>query len=234
MRRLCTIIGCCVLTVAMLVFVLFNAPAQAEWYVAGQGGATYSGFFDPLGISTGPAAGTRFSQLGLQSSPLYGGKIGYYLDGEGWQWLGFEMEAYSSTQHVKQQGVEIIGPGGTSDSVQLTTGKDVRVTTWAPISMMVRIPIGALEPYVGVGFGVSFLHIHDAATDTTANSNMNTGLIGKAGLRWRMTKHLALFGEWKYHEFDFGFDKVPIGSVSGDGQGTFRTHIAVGGIGWHF
>lgn len=234
MSRLRSAIGSYSLTLAMLVFALFNTPAQAEWYVAGQGGAAYGGAFDPLGVSTGPAAGTRFSHLNLESSPLYGAKVGYYIDEPGWQWLGFEMEAYSSTEHVKQQGVEIIGPGGSSDLVQLTTGKNVRVTTWAPISMMVRIPIGALEPYVGVGFGVSFLHIHDATTDTTSNSNANTGLIGKAGLRWRMTEHLAVFAEWKYHEFDFNFDKVPIGNVSGGGEGTYRTHIAVGGLGWHF
>lgn len=102
------------------------------------------------------------------------------------------------------------------------------------MSIMFRIPIGALEPYLGIGLGVYFLHIHDAATDTTVPSNANLGLIGKGGVRWRMTEHLALFAEWKYNQFDFNFDNLPIGSLSGGGQGQYHTHIAVGGIGWHF
>jgi hypothetical protein len=89
---------------------------------------------------------------------------------------------------------------------------------------MFRYRIGTLEPYLGVGLGVYFLHIHDAANDTTVSSNANM----------RMTEHLALFAEWKYNQFDFNFDNLPIGSLSGGGQGQYHTHIAVGGIGWHF
>lgn len=222
------------LAVAILVFVLFSRPAQAEWYVAGQGGGTFGGGFHGLSVSSGPGAGLGLEDLTLHTSPLYGGKVGYYLDDPGLKWLGFEMEAYSSTQHVEQQGVGIGQGGGNTTSVEVTSGKDVRVTTWSPIAIMFRYPIGSLEPYGGAGLGLYFLHLHDAASNTSANSNANMGLIAKAGLRWRMTEHLALFAEWKYNQFDFEVGNFPIGSVSGNKIGRYESQMAVGGLGWHF
>jgi opacity protein-like surface antigen len=99
---------------------------------------------------------------------------------------------------------------------------------------MFRYQIGRLEPYVGAGLGVYFLHIHDAATDTSISSNAEMGLRTKGGLRWRVTDHLALIAEWKYNQVNFDFDNLPIGSLSGGGRGQYHSHIAVGGIGWHF
>ncbi len=231
MGRQCSVIGCCFLTVAMFVFLCVSRPAQAEWYVAGQGGGTFGGGFHKLNESS-PGANNSIENLTLHTSPLYGGKVGYYIDDPAWQWLGFEMEAYSSTQHVNQQsfGIGSVNP----TSVQVTSGKDVRVTTWAPVTIMVRYQIGSLEPYGGVGLGVYFLHLHDAASNITANSNANMGLIAKAGLRWRMTKHLAVFAEWKYNQVDFDVNNFPIGSLSGAVSGTYQSQFAVGGLGWHF
>lgn len=85
MSRLCCTIGRYSLTVAMLVLVLFSRPAQAEWYVAAQGGAFFAGYFDHITGTSGAIEGLNLSQLGLQSSPPYGGKVGYYLDEPGWQ-----------------------------------------------------------------------------------------------------------------------------------------------------
>lgn len=125
------------LTVVMLVFVfLLTHPGQAEWYIAGQAGSPFSGSFDHLSGTSGSIEGLRFPQhLGLQTAPLYGGKIGYYLDGEGWQWMGFEMEAYTSTPHMKQQDIAFFERGAnppTPSFVQETSGKNVRVTPGPP------------------------------------------------------------------------------------------------------
>ncbi len=234
MSRLHSAIGFYWLAVAIFVLLLFNRPAQAEWYIAGQGGGTFGGGFHHLSETSGPGAGLGFENLTLHTSPLYGGKVGYYLDDPAWQWLGFEMEAYSSTQHVNQQSVGIGQGGGNPTSIEVTSGKNVRVTTWAPITIMFRYQIGSLEPYGGAGLGVYFLHLHDAASNMTANSNANMGLIAKAGIRWRMTEHLALFAEWKYNQVDFDIGNFPIGSVSGGVMGRYQSQFAVGGLGWHF
>ncbi|UVT20816.1 MAG: outer membrane beta-barrel protein [Nitrospira sp.] len=234
MSRLHVVIGAYSFTIAMSVFALFSHPAQAEWYLAGQGGVAFGGNLKQLDeVPASGAGAVQYSNLALHASPLYGGKVGYYFDDPAWRWLGFEMEAYTSTQHIKQQGLEVT-QRGVPPSSQVISDKTGRVTTWAPISMMVRYQIGPVEPYFGVGLSLSFLHFHDAATDTTTSSNANVGFIGKAGLRWRVTEHLAVFGEWKYNQFSFSFDQFLLGSASSGGDGRYGSHIAVGGIGWHF
>ncbi|MDF0667460.1 MAG: outer membrane beta-barrel protein [Nitrospira sp.] len=232
MSGLCCTIVRYSLAVVMLVFVLFSSPAQAEWYVAGQAGATFNGYFGHIAGTTGNAAGLDFSQLGLQNSVLYGGKVGYYLDDPGFKWLGVEMEVFTSTPNIKQQAVTINDGGNTT--VELTRGQDVRVTNFSPFSVMFRYQIGRLEPYAGGGLGIYFINTHDAQTNTSSSDNGALGFIAKAGLRWMVTDHLALFGEWKYNQVKYNYDSMPIGSTDGGGQAQYRSYIAVGGIGWHF
>lgn len=234
MPRQCLIIRYLVVTVAMFLFMYVSHPAEAEWYVAAQGGAAFGGNLKHLDEEFASGNGAlSYSNLALNTAPLYGGKVGYYLDDPGWQWLGVEMEAFTSTQHVKQQGFEVL-QRGVPPSAQVISDKSGRVTTWAPINVMVRSQIGPVEPYCGVGLALSFLHLHDDATDITTSSNWNMSFIGKAGLRWRVTQHVAVFGEWKYNQFDFSFDRFLLGPAASGGNGRYGSHIAVGGLGWHF
>lgn len=234
MQRRCFVIRCLVLTVAMFGFMCVSHPAEAEWYVAAQGGAAFGGNLKHLDEEFASGNGAlSYSNLALNTAPLYGGKVGYYIDDPGLKWLGVEMEAYTSTQHVKQQGFEVL-QRGVSPSPQVISDKSGRVTIWSPISVMVRSQFGPIEPYCGVGLALSFLHLHDDAMDITTSSNWNMGLIGKAGLRWMVTKHVAVFGEYKYNQFDFRYDRFLLGSASGGGDGRYGSHIAVGGLGWHF
>ncbi len=205
--------------------------------MAAQGVASFGDVFNHIDGTTGSAEGVGFGQLGVQSSPLYGGKVGYYFDEPGWKWLGIEMEAFTSTQHLKQQGVQVDPGFGAPSDIQLTRGQNIRVTNWAPINIMFRYQIGRSEPYVGAGLGIYFLHIHNAATDTSISSNANLGLSTlstKGGLRWRVTDHLSVFAEWKYNQVNFNYDNLPIGSTTGGGHAQYHTHIGVDGIGWHF
>ena len=57
----------------LLVLALFSRPAQAEWYVAGQGGVSFSNSFNSP-ESTGAFAGIHFSDLDLHRAPVYGAK----------------------------------------------------------------------------------------------------------------------------------------------------------------
>jgi hypothetical protein len=74
------------LAITLGIFLFTGAPANAEWYVAGQVGF-------------------------VKNSLGYGGKVGYfspdYLD-----WLGLEFEVFTSNPHIKQQHVTA-GFGGT-------------------------------------------------------------------------------------------------------------------------
>ncbi len=211
----------------LLGLVLFSRPAQAEWYVAGQGGISFSNSFNNA-ESTGAFAGIHLSDLDLHRAPVYGGKVGYYFNSL--KWLGVEMEAFSSTPHLKQQNATL-SFGGASASTILP-GQDLRVTNWSPINVVVRYQMGPIEPYGGVGLGVFFARIHDGETNTSATSNARPGLNTQAGIRWRITDHLSLFGEWKYNRATFHFQDPTPGTVGL--KGDYSAHIGVGGLAWHF
>lgn len=213
-----------VVVMGLLTFVLFSPTVQAEWYAAGQGGVSFSNSFNNV-ESTGELAGIHFSDLDLHRAPVYGGKVGYYFDSL--KWLGVEMEAFSSTPHLKQQNWTL-SVLGTSASAILP-GQDLRVTNWSPINVVVRYQMGPIEPYGGVGLAVFFARIHDGATNTSASSNARPGLNTQVGIRWRITNHLSLFGEWKYNRATFHFQDPTLGL-----RGEYSAHIGVGGLAWHF
>ena len=152
MREFRSIIGRCSVAIGMLTLVFFNHPVHAEWYVAGQGGVSFSNSLNN-GEGVGSLAGFSISDLDLHKSPMYGAKVGYYFDSM--KWLGVEMEAFSSTPHLKQQTAEVRFGGDPATSATGTLpGQDLRVTNWAPINVMFRYQMGPVEPYAGVGLGV--------------------------------------------------------------------------------
>src|SRR5512145_2557535 len=131
---------------ALAVVVLHSAPARAEMYVAGQVGVTLPNSASSIDYSTGAAPGVtlRGNDLDLQTSVMYGAKLGYYF--ESLKWLGVETEVYNSTPHVKQQNVVVGGiPLG------VISGSYLRVLNWSPITVVVRYQAGKFEPYAGVG-----------------------------------------------------------------------------------
>lgn len=191
---------------ALAFFLLLSSPAQAELYVAGQLGASIPNSFGN-------------EDLKLQNSLMYGAKLGYYFDSI--KWLGLETEVYNTTPNAKQQNVTING-----QPVDLV-GRDFRVLTWAPIMVMVRYPGERFQPYAGVGMGVFFGHVHGGQNDVSSSSNQ-VGLNTQLGLRFLVTKHFSLFGEWKYNHVSFKFSDA--GLVNAD----YSANLFAFGLGWHF
>lgn len=218
--------GLWVLTVGMLLFL--SAPAQAELYVAGQLGVSIPNSFSNVeGVDS--RAGLNVSDIKLQNSFMYGAKLGYYFDSI--KWLGVETEVFNTTPKSKQQNVTV-SAGGAS-ATQNLVGQDIRVLTWAPINIVVRYPGERFQPYAGVGMGVFFARIHDGQSGESS-SDTTVGLNTQLGLRFLVTKHLALFGEWKYNRASFSFsDSTPTGQTGGL-KGDFSAHILAFGLGYHF
>ena len=127
----------------------------------------------------------------LQTSVVYGAKLGYYF--ESLKWLGVETEVYNTTPHVKQQHVTVGGiPLG------VIPGSDLRVLNWSPITIVARYQMGKFEPYAGVGLGLYFARLKDPASGDSSTST-TPGLNTQVGLRYRITDHISAFGEWKYN-----------------------------------
>src|SRR5439155_5755724 len=137
---------------AILAFAfLLSSNAQAELYVGGEAGYTIPNKFSSV-TGTGLFSGAHISDISLKNSLMYGARIGYFLPD---QWLGFEVEGFSTTPDVKQQDITF-SAGGVSVTVLGVPGTHVRVTTVA-LNVVARAKLRPLQPYVGVGPGVFFV-----------------------------------------------------------------------------
>ncbi|MBH0200098.1 MAG: outer membrane beta-barrel protein [Nitrospira sp.] len=201
----------------MGIFCL-TLPVQAELYVAGQ-----IGMHKPNDASNPEfsVAGRTIggSDLALQSSLMYGAKVGYYFDQVklGNFNLGVETEVFNATPHFKQQVATIGGFTGTAEGV------DNRVLTWAPVVALVRYQGELFEPYAGVGLGVFFSNLSDG---TNSSSSTDVGLNTQVGTRYRVNQNLSLFTEWKYNYANISHTNIL--------SYTYNAHTIVGGIGYHF
>ncbi|GKS56912.1 hypothetical protein YTPLAS18_04390 [Nitrospira sp.] len=197
------------LTAASLSVHIGVHTSYAESYVAGELGLTIPSIGKGLtnveavdNTGTFPA-GTTFSDLALKSNIMYGGKVGHYF--RQIRWFGIEGEIYNANPHLKQQPSTLTVPGFGSVTGSID-GNYLRVLTIAPINFMVRYPGKRLQPYVGVGPGIFLARLKEAQLGESISST-SVGLNVMAGLRYLVTRHFAVFGEWKYNYTRMNFDQ---------------------------
>ena len=210
--------GCFLIVLLCISFHPFYSAA--EMYVAGMAG--YTAPNDLTNIKgTGGASALSLSDLELQSSVAYGGKIGYFLPNL--KWLGVETELYNTTPNVKQQPATVSGFGA-SVPIGTLPGFHLRVLTWG-INAVVRYPGKTFQPYAGVGLGVFFAK---ATFQGQSDSDTVPGLNALAGLRFFATEHVALFAEYKYNRATFNLPNA-IGF-----EADYSANIFMGGLSYHF
>jgi opacity protein-like surface antigen len=212
------------------------SPSHAEMYVAAQGGYTI-----PNGLSnvkgTGPTSGQTTSDLDQINSPLLGFKVGYFFPGL--PWLGVEGDFYYTTPHVKQQLVDktVTNPlTGTKQTFSVLTPGFHMTYMNATANLIARYPGKRFQPYAGGGMGMAYGRISGVQTTAAGNPNPVTesqsdvSVVFNAlvGSRFFLTKHVALFGEYKYTttSFDWGGNIL----IKAD----YTAHNLVGGVSFHF
>ena len=197
------------------------APVSAEGYIAGFAGWSLPQKFDNVTTTQanqpvpGFPAGSSVSQLSLTQSLMYGLKAGYYLNSL--RFLGIEGEVYTNTPNFRQQGVQINGTG--AGTIQ---GQDIRIITYGA-NVMLRVPGERLQPYVGIG--PALFQAIQTFDNKSNDSSTRLGLNVETGMRWLLTKHFMLFGEYKYNYARFHFEAL---------AGDYRSHNLIAGIGWNF
>jgi opacity protein-like surface antigen len=227
LRQACFFSACITVLIAMVL------PSHAEMYVAGQLGVSLPNSFSNVS-GLGTDSGLKGSDLDLATSPLYGAKVGYFFPGL--NWLGVEGEFFYSNPHMKQQQTTSTGtfntPIGpvTGTATQDVPGAHVRMMT-AAANVIARYPGKRFQPYIGVGFTMNWARFSSPAPRfgrAQTASDTSPGFNVLAGSRFFLTKHVALFGEYKYTKssFDFGNNVLF--------QADYSAHNLVAGVSLHF
>ncbi len=181
--------------IASAIILHPGAPASAEPYIAAQLGVTLPQDLRNIDITTTGFTQLKQTDLKLDNSFLYGGKIGYYFRRV--RWLGLESEVYVSNPGVKQQDITLTGPGG-SATFRNVPGFNFRVITAAPLNVELRWPGRRLQPYIGAGPAFFFARIKDKVTNDTLSDDWRLGLNAHAGIRFHIVRRLAVFVEGKF------------------------------------
>jgi hypothetical protein len=244
--------------------------SQAEWYLAGYGGYSATGslkdaHMDTLGerialqkfpgaVTPDPTGGMMgtltqslsTSNLDLKDSYLFGGKTGYFFSKEGFNWLGVEVEAFTSEPTIKSQTVKtthdltyvpnnpeapgLCQPGLTCLAQQRLTGRlhvpesSLRLIAVA-FNVVARYPGKIFQPYAGVGAG-AFYFSGSGAID---GRQVVPGLNVLWGLKVLPTEEWGLFIEGKYQRATItNFD--PIYGLNGG----YSALNVVAGLAYHF
>jgi outer membrane protein W len=103
--------------------------------------------------------------------------------------------------------------------------------------LLARYQAGAFEPYVGIGPGLFMLHqqqLTSAASGTDySQSYTGVGLNTQVGVRYRLTDHLSMFGEWKFNYASLNLSgQADVGHYGINAVATL--HHFVFGIAYHF
>lgn len=211
-------LGSALLTAVLAVAA--GGSAGAETYVGGHVGVNSGRFGDNVSTDSTLPAGTAFSNLSLKSSPVFGAKVGHYLNVL--PWLGVEAEAFYSRPSINQQSVTVTAPGfGSGTGVLPEQGGSVWTTAF---NLVVRYPDTRVQPYAGVGVAIVRAKYGD-------QSDTAPGLNALAGLRVKITDAVGVFAEYKFTHADLRFEET-VTSVGFDT--TYQSHAGVAGVSLHF
>ncbi len=236
---------------ASLTSVLTVPNAYSEMYVGGQIGTTFFGDNNKLTrvdlTDLGGPPGSTLTPPGsmsgrdLASSPVLGGKIGYYFPQV--PWLGLELEGYYTTPHIEQQSTRFsfipgsilngVGPIPGGDTISGLSGDLFRVITVAPFNLMLRYHKTRFQPYVGIGPGIFMARVKTIVSGFEGTqSSTRVGLNVKLGGEYFFTRHISGFGEVRYNYTTFNFDANDAGAFGF--TAIYNPVIFSFGVNYHF
>jgi opacity protein-like surface antigen len=207
---------------------LVPAGLHAEGYIAGQIGALLRSNLTNVEESGGGLVVSphHLGDVKLATSPLLGVKAGYFIPGS-LQWLGGEAEYYKTSPDRIAQTV----PDKTSGGGRVFDAMHIEMNTLA-FNLIARYPGERLQPYLGAGLGLFWAKAAPGGLAPPGEvSSFSTGLNILGGLRFFVTKSLAVFGEYKYNRATLDF---PQGTGSSGFKGDYHPQHVVLGIGYHF
>ena len=148
--------------------------------------------------------------------------------------LGIEAELFGHNG-------DIVAPLTTTGGVTRSANATLNVVN-AMVNLLLRYPGDVLQPYVGVGGGLSggFLRGADIQQSQigTFTGNAGDAAFGYqflAGLRVNVSERFFLFSEYKYFLANYKWESEDVLGAAGPSASLdFRTHIVAGGVGFKF
>jgi opacity protein-like surface antigen len=253
-----------VLVGAVAAFAVLGAAwpgrAVAEPYLAGYAGVAFTERKDlrtEIELSGTPLANGRARNLEFDRSPVFGGKAGYFFDVDllGGN-TGIELDVYHFEPDVARQSVTFRGTlaGATGDIPTEIQSADVDITA-VTLNALYRFrllvdrehPRGRLQPYIGIGVGAFIAKLATTTSPFDVNkdiedTDVRAGVQALAGLRWLITRNIALFAEYKFIQTQtFSFTFKESGTVAGfpltetaRDRASITSHLLYGGLGFHW
>ena len=238
--------GCRLIGLFAVIWIVVSSPACAETYIAGAIGATLVlpasvRADENINYPNPPWPGQLFpgssSTIGLKESVAYGLKVGHYF--EALPWLGVETDAFTTTPHVMAGTISIDTNSSTVGTFrEAQSGVHLRFTTWA-FSLLARYPGTHWQPYAGIGPAIFWGHAsgtglscnHTCPGPSVDTSSVTPGWATQAGLRYVTDASIVLFGEWKYMSTTAHFDQVRSFSNI---DVHYHAHLLLAGVGYQF
>jgi opacity protein-like surface antigen len=264
--------------VTLLVWVALTIidgarEVRAEWYVGGYGGISAPSSLKDVSM---PLLGQRLAQqrfpqandpldangrgtltqlfktsdLSLNNSPIFGGKVGYFFNDYELPWLGVELEAFTAKPMIKTQTVRTTQeityqpntpapaaqclppvpipncPGFVQSQSSLTLQESpLRVVTVA-LNLITRYPGKFFQPYVGAGAGAFYF---SSSSGSIQGSQWVPGVNLLVGLKILATEEFGLFIEGKYNRATVT-NLDPTFGLSGE----YSVFNFLGGVAYHF
>jgi opacity protein-like surface antigen len=185
-------------------------------YVSVFGGYRFSGSLTEVeGEDEASGQTATASDLKYDGNLLGGVKLGTWLN----HYLGMQLEGWYSKLKSPNQDFTVHGPFGPVTGQVDGGGTD---SYTGAFNIMLRLPAGVIEPYVGVGAAV--LHLTDSDFD-----DVTPGFNALAGLQVHLTEHVLAFGEFKYSRFRLKGTEDGV-TVSA----TYQPMAVVGGLSFEF
>ncbi|MFO0766611.1 MAG: outer membrane beta-barrel protein [Nitrospiraceae bacterium] len=243
----------CWFSVILFAWSVQEVRAEREWEfsIAGYGGKAFHSNED-MKINSGdngdPFHGT-IHRVNLNDSGAWGAKISAWHLPKKYDWqpqVGFELDYSRFTADLHPQRAPASGtvsqPGFELAGVIFTSGRDVSIQNLT-VNMLFRyalaatpqLPQGRLSPYIGGGVGVQRAHLTDPSSGGFQETDYAPALQGIAGVKFFLTRNLALFTEYKRIWSRLTFDYSPTITPPGYSERwTVSTNLISAGAALHF
>ena len=230
-------------TLLIAVFAIPH-PIAAEWFADLYAGAGFPDADDHTNRARDFDLDVVVSDIAYKNSTVIGGRAGYWFDSLGFLGVGVDAShVFGPDIGAQTASFEACVPAGCLTGPQAVRRASLNVTS-VGLDLLLRWPLltsgafprGRLQPYVAVGPAVFIAHFRDTSNFSPSNQSDTDTVVGPkaaGGLAWHVTRHLAVFAEYRFTrfeaewEFQSNFGRLEVSAP-------ITTHAVLGGLSLRF